>query len=134
MHDRQQFRGILTSIKRDRERPSETIRIDGVRKVPSGPDRDFARVGLVVEAAEGFDVVVTAPPPVAHGAHHARHMEWAIFGFLDVVMLDTPRPVRNIKVTIVESEADPIRSTAMTFRLAGRDAGRKFLERIRVSA
>ena len=51
-----------------------------------------------------------------------------IFGFLDVLMTSEPFPIRNVKVTIQDATFDPIRANQMAFRLAGRDAGRKFLE------
>jgi translation elongation factor EF-G len=93
---------------------------------------ESARVAFVVEPADDFEVVV-AVPTMSQVPEYERFIDWSIFGFLDVVMLAEPYPIRNVRVTIVEVEVDPVSSSMMAFRHAGRDAGRKFLEMRRSS-
>jgi hypothetical protein len=88
---------------------------------------EIARVELLVEPAEAFEVIV-AVSTIAPTSEHERFIEWAIFGFLDVVMVAEPYPIKSVKITVVDAEFDAVSSSMMAFRHAGRDAGRKFLE------
>lgn len=88
---------------------------------------EIARIQLLVEPSEAFEVIV-AVPTIAPSSEHERFMEWAIFGFLDVVMVADPYPIKSVKVTVVDAEFDAVSSSMMAFRHAGRDAGRRFLE------
>lgn len=87
---------------------------------------EVARIDLLVEPADLFEVVV-AVPKLAPTPEHERFIEWAIFGFLDVVMVAEPYPIKSVKLTIMDAEVDAVSSSMMAFRHAGRDAGRKFL-------
>ena len=106
---------------------AKAVRVDGVRRVHLGPRIEIARIDLLVEPADAFQVVV-AVPTVIPTPEHERFIEWAIFGFLDVVMLAEPYPIKRVRVTVVDAEVDAVSSSMMAFRHAGRDAGRKFLE------
>lgn len=106
---------------------TKAVRVDGVRKAHLGPRMEIARIGLLVEPAEAFEVVAGGPA-IAPTCEHERFIEWAIFGFLDVVMVAEPDPIRSVKITVVDAEVDAVSSSMMAFRHAGRDAGRRFLE------
>ena len=108
------------------------IRVEGVRKAHLGPRMDFAKVEFVVEPGEDLMVVFQVAGLEA-SREHLEFLEWAVYGFLDVVMLAGTYPMRKMKITVVGAEVDPIESSAMAFRLAGRDAGRGFLEEIRAA-
>ena len=75
--------------------------------------------------------MVVAVPNLDPSPEHRQFMEWAVFGFLDVVMLAEPLPLKNIKVTVTDADVDPVSSSMMALRRAGRDAGREMLEALR---
>src|SRR4051812_12879646 len=82
---------------------TKAVRVDGVRKAHLGPRMEIARIDLLVEPADAFAVVVTVPS-LAPRSENDRFMEWAIFGFLDVVMAAEPLPIKRVKITIVDAE------------------------------
>lgn len=106
---------------------SSTVHVEGIRKAHLGPRMEFGRVEFIIEPADGFDVSVEVAN-VDENTEYKWYIEWAIFGFLDVVMVGAPYPYKKLKLRVVGVEIDPIDSSQMAFRLAGRDAGRKFLE------
>ena len=107
-----------------------TVRVEGIREKHLGPRMDFARVEFEVEPADGFIVVVQVPG-IEGDAERQMFIDWAIFGFLDVVMVTDGYPVKSMKLTVVAAEFDAIDSSMRAFRLAGRDAGRALLEKLR---
>lgn len=109
---------------------NRTVQVEGIRKAHLGPRMDFAQVSFVVEPADAFNAVVQVPNIEAN-VEHQRFVEWAIYGFLDVVMMTEPYPTKNITLTVVGAEIDPVSSNMVAFRLAGREAGRKFIEELR---
>lgn len=116
--------GLLSS----RTEPlTKAVRVNGTRNVHLGPRMEIARITLLIEPAEAFEANV-ATPRMSAKPDQARFIEWAIFGFLDIVMVAEQYPIRSIKITVVDTEIDPVSSSMMAFRHAGRDAGRKFLE------
>ena len=116
--------GLLSSRS---GRLPKAVRVGGSRKAHLGPRMEFARIELLVEPAQAFEVVV-AVPTLAPTSEHEQFIEWAIFGFLDVVMLAEPYPIKSVKITVVDAEVDAASSSMMAFRHAGRDAGRQLLE------
>ncbi|CAN5394384.1 hypothetical protein BH09MYX1_BH09MYX1_60310 [soil metagenome] len=80
----------------------------------------------MVDPADEFSAVLEVPGRDATAEQQA-FLAWAIFGFLDVVMMTEPYPTKSIRVTVAAAEFDPVSSNMIAFRLAGRDAGRKFV-------
>jgi hypothetical protein len=97
----------------------------GVRDQHVGPRMDYAKIEVVVEPAESFDV--RFGPDVEASETNRLFLEAAIFGLLDILLVSGPYPLRNVSITIARCEIDPIDSSQMAFRHAGRDAGRKII-------
>ena len=102
------------------------IRVEGSRQAHLGPKLESARVEFVVEPAENFSTSIEV-----HGVspHESMFVRAAIIGFLDVVLL-AEQPIRNIRLRVVAMEVDPIDSSVMAFRRAGRDAGEHLLQAV----
>jgi hypothetical protein len=109
---------------------NEVVRVTGTRKAHLGPRLDFAQVTFAIAPASGFEVSIEVSNLDANRAHQA-FIESAVFGFLDVAMLAEPYPYKNVRLHVLSAEFDPVSSNAMAFRLAGRDAGQKFLDAVR---
>lgn len=107
---------------------ARSVHVEGVRIAHLGPRMESARVEFLLEPAQEFEVAVELPPL---GAEQAHFVESAIFGFLDVVLLAEPRPYKDMKLRVLGVDVDPVSSSLIAFRLAGRDAGRKFLDAVR---
>lgn len=105
---------------------SKVVRVDGVRDAHLGPRMEVARVSFLIEPAAVFEVVTA--DGVDLSPENERFLTSAIFGLLDVIMLADYCPIRDIKVTVVALVPDPVSSSQMAFRHAGRDAGRRFME------
>jgi hypothetical protein len=108
----------------------DPIRIDGVRDVHLGPRMEFAKFTAIVEPARAFEVSFQLPQSQLTSERQA-FLDQAILGLLDVLMTGTVYPLRNIRVRVIETEFDPINSSASAFRQAGRDAGRKLLDSLK---
>jgi hypothetical protein len=106
--------------------PVLAVRVEGIRKAHFGPRFEIARIELMIEPAEAFEVIVSMPELVP-SIESDQFIDWAIFGFLDVAMTTEPFPVKDMRITVVGIEIDPVSSSMMAFRHAGRDAGRRFL-------
>ena len=109
---------------------SRPIRVEGVRVAHLGPKLEVARIEFLVENADAFCVVV-AEPNIDPAAYAFRYIDYAVFGLLDVLLVAEDYPLRNIRVTVVSIGIDPVSSSMMAFRRAGRDAGRKVLQACR---
>ncbi len=85
-------------------------------------------MSFVVEPSDAFTVSVEVP----EGSSEVEaFVQAAVFGFLDVVLVADPVPVRNIRVRVVNIVVDPIDSSIVAFRRAGRAAGESFLHELR---
>ncbi len=109
---------------------ARSVHVEGVRQAHLGPRMESARVQLLLEPAQEFQVAVELPSLNA-SPEQAHFVESAIFGFLDVVLHAEPRPYKDMKLRVLGVEVDPVSSSLIAFRLAGRDAGRKFLDALR---
>lgn len=103
------------------------VRVEGIRKAHLGGYLQIGQVLFVIEPANGFEISIEIANLEAK-PEYKSFIESAIFGFLDVVMLAEPYPFKDLKVRVVGAEFDPVSSSVISFRLAGRDAGKKFLE------
>jgi hypothetical protein len=108
------------------------VHIVGLRKSHLGPRMDFGEVEFIAEPAGTFEVSLEVPN-VGEKPEWSQFIESAIFGFLDVVMLEETYPYKNFKLRVVGAKFNPVDSNSLAFRLAGRDAGKKFLAEIRAS-
>jgi len=97
------------------------VRVEGVRKQHVGPRLEYARIDVLAEPSEAFDVHF-APELDKSGTTH-MFLESAVLGLLDILMVAEPYPLRNVKLTITHCDIDPVASSQMAFRQAGRDAG-----------
>ena len=79
----------------------------------------------MAEPAERFEVVNEVQ--AQRGLEALRFPECAIFGVLDILMVSESAPVASVRLTLKDALWDPTDTTAMAFRQAGRDAGRKIL-------
>ena len=105
------------------------ITVVGERNQHLGPRWEIAKVQISVEPASKFEVIDAAPPD--EEARKAGYFDWAVFGLLDVLMVDESAPLKNIRVIVEKIEPHAIDSSQMAFRQAGRDAGRKIMESLR---
>lgn len=91
---------------------------------------DYARVQFLLEPAEDLDVVFQVAS-IEASREQQELMESAVYGFLDVVMMAEPHPVKKMRIVVIGADVDPVSSNIAAFRLAGRDAANKLLEEIR---
>lgn len=111
-------------------RLTRSIRVEGLRKAHLGPRMDYARVQFLLEPAEDLDVVFQVAS-IEASREQQELMESAVYGFLDVVMMAEPHPVKKMRIVVIGADVDPVSSNIAAFRLAGRDAANKLLEEIR---
>jgi hypothetical protein len=101
------------------------ITVVGERDQHLGPRWEFAKVTVMAEPAEKFEVVNEVQ---AHRELESlRFPEWAIFGVLDILMVSESAPVASVRLTLKEAIWNSTDTSAFAFRQAGRDAGRKIL-------
>jgi len=100
--------------------------VEGVRDKALGPRSDYALVIIRFEACNSFHVECDCENRSELEA--CGYFDSIVFGLLDVLMTASAYPVRNISLRIDRAEIDPIHSSQMAFRLAGRDAGRKIVD------
>lgn len=93
----------------------------------------FASVRVRVEPASKFELIDRSfkSEELEQNLQLIDFPNCAIFGMLDVFLISGSSPIRNIRVVIEDVGYDPIDSSSMAFREAGRDAARKITEEIR---
>lgn len=104
------------------------VRVSVVHDRHLGPTWERAGVVLEVAPSDAFDVELLP------GVGNAEEQEYATataLGFLDVAMVNTPFPLRDVRLRILQLIVDPVGSSHMAFREAGRQAARKVLEGLR---
>ena len=94
-----------------------------------GAMKQVAAVKVAIFPSEEFDVLNEAHMTAELRA--LKFPEYAIFGFLDVVMTDDFFGTGNIRIVVKEGHVHPIDSSPLAFREAGRAAGKKFLQLLR---
>jgi hypothetical protein len=103
-----------------------TFEVTGVRRKALGPRLDIAEVSLLVEPADHLEKRI-AIEGIALSPEQRDFLDWALLGFLDVVLTAGINPLRAVRVTVTNALFDPIHANVTAFQLAGRDAGRKLL-------
>ena len=104
------------------------IRVEGVRDQALGPRSDYAKIDILCEPAESFEVKFDLPN--LEEAQEYGYLDWAVMGILDVLMTEQTYPLRNVRVTFKGAEIHPIHANQMAFRHAGRAAARNLLKAI----
>ena len=105
---------------------SKVVRVDGVRDAHLGPRMEVARVSFLIEPAAVFEVVTA--DGVDLSPENERFLTSAILGLADADMAASDPWDRVMKLTLGALVVDPVSSSQMAFRHAGRDAGRRFME------
>jgi Elongation factor G, domain IV len=124
-HLRKWADGLLTA------RPwplSQRVTVVGERDAHLGPRLEFARVRISIEPAAQFEVVELTEP--SEELRMLGYPESVVLGVLDILMVALSAPVKGVRIVLEEAEYDPIDSSPLAFRQAGRDAGRKVVEAI----
>jgi hypothetical protein len=101
------------------------LTVEGLHQKHVGPSLQFGRVEMLAEPSTSFEVVVGRD--VDQSDETQLFLEASVFGLLDVLLVSETYPLHNVRLTITRLEIDPISSSQMAFRLAGRDAGRKIM-------
>lgn len=86
----------------------------------------FARFRALLEPAERFSVNLERLPDTP-SPFQQQYLQPAVEGFLDV-FLTMYRPLRDVRITFLSIEDDPINSSQFAFREAGRVAAREVLK------
>lgn len=120
--------------QRESMRLPAPITVVGERKkhFAAGSD-EFARVQLTVHPASHLEVEDVVPEQSELERLGVRWPESSVFGLLDVLMFADPAPLFKVRVVLEKVWYHTVGSTQNAFRNAGRDAGRKLLERIALS-
>jgi hypothetical protein len=107
-----------------------SISVTGLRDKHLGPRWEYANVDVLFEPAALFEV--RFGPDISHDDSDRAFLDAAIFGVLDILLVYGPDPLRNVRITLTRCEIDPVRSSQMAFRQAGRDAGRKVMAALQI--
>ncbi len=104
----------------------QSVTVVGERDAHLGPRLEFARVKISVEPANKLEVVDAAQ--TNEEMRNLGYPDSVVLGILDILMVALSAPVRAVRIVLEEVEYDPISSSPMAFRQAGRDAGRKVIK------
>ena len=120
----------INNLQTRRSAPlSNSGSVEGIRDEHLGPRCERAKITVAYEPSESFNVVCTASECAELEAN--GYLDFVIFGLLDVLMTTGVYPLRNIKINITKADIDPIHSSQMAFRWAGRKAADNLLADIR---
>jgi hypothetical protein len=121
---------IANLRQRTSVRLTQAITVVGHREKHFGPRSEFARVVMTTSPAEELDVVDNVP---CRKELEALGVAWpgsVVFGLLDVLMFAEFGSLYKIGITLDHAEYHEVDSSESAFREAGRDAGRKVIERV----
>jgi hypothetical protein len=102
--------------------------VTGVHQQHMGPRLEHAKIEVLAEPAASFEV--RFGPDVDDSDASRIFLEAAVFGLLDILLVSRTHPLRNVSITVTHCEIDPVDSSQMAFRQAGRDAGMKIINAI----
>ena len=122
LHDWFQDRLTTTSARMHR-----LVRVAATHDAHLGPT--WERAGLVVEVSPADKFTVELPGELADVDNRA-YARAAVLGFLDVAIVSTPLPLREVRVRVVELSVDPVASSELAFRKVGREVARKVIEEL----
>jgi hypothetical protein len=106
-----------------------SIAVSGEHNRHVGPKIDFASVTIVIASSEQFNFVNEVE--LTDELNLMKFPECAIFGFLDMVMVSDGIGIGRMRLTLKDAGYNPIESSALAFREAGRNADRKFIQILR---
>src|SRR5262245_53969028 len=121
---------IRDLFSRESLRLKKAVKVEGIRNQHLGPRWQYAKVQISVEPHSGFAVDIQINEKLLEELQKDNWVDWTILGLLDVLMTATPKPVRDIRVILIDAKYDEVNSSRMAFRHAGRDAGRKILDSV----
>ena len=96
--------------------------VTGVCDKPSDPPWK-AEASATLEPSERFEVIDQVAP--SDDLKSVKFPESFVFGLLDALVTCPGRPILKVKITLTRAVYDPIESTVLAFRVAGKDAGRQ---------
>lgn len=107
----------------------EGVRVEGTGKedVHTGPSWRYAKVAVFAEPAQEFSVSFDLPPTDVAALQADGWLDEVIFGVLDVLTTSESCPILGIALHITKADYDPISSSRIAFRMAGRRAARDML-------
>jgi hypothetical protein len=109
-----------------------SVSVTGRREKDWGGRSEFASVSLTIDPAEHFEVVDRVPCRSEIEALNVGWPQTVAFGLLDVLMTMESHPLYKVRVTLVDAAYHQTDSTEIALREAGKDAGRKLVERLGV--
>jgi len=99
----------------------------GLHDVHTGPGWQYARIEIEAEPAHAFCVSFEMDATLIAQLQKDYWLDEAVFGVLDMLATNSSSPVFGVRIRVVKAEQDPIRSSRIAFRLAGRAAGGQIL-------
>jgi hypothetical protein len=112
-----------------------SLTFDGAIEVMATHDRHFgprwehAEITVVITSAPEFAVALSDDLP--SDAEQQGYARAVALGFLDVVMVHSPRPIRDVRLDIRRLVVDPVDSSAMAFRKAGQLAAEQLIAKLK---
>jgi len=111
------------SVARKSIRVSKSHRVTGVRNEHCGGRWEFAEATVSIEPAG--ELAIEIPDVDPHGFAKA-----AAYGVIDEFLTGAASPLTAVKLIVGPIKSDPVDSSIVAFRHAGRDAGRKLLDEV----
>lgn len=112
-------------------RLDQRITVVGERNQHLGPRWEFARIQVSIEPSQRFEVVDAAE--ANDELRRLGYLDLAVFGLLDILMVAETAPLSAVRLTLEKVHHSPIDSSQIAFRQAGRDAGRKILDVLKLN-
>lgn len=110
----------------------KSVLAQGVRDRHTGPSWQFAMVELRAEPSDTFSVAFDIPDGQIEELRRNGYIDEIVFGAIDVLATSEPSPVLGIKLHVVSVGLDPVRSSAIAFRVASRKAAGELLNASKV--
>ncbi len=108
----------------------EKYTVKGINKRHLGGHCEYAVIEFIVEPF-GYLFVDLSKTYQSLSDEEKGFVDSGIYGFLDVVLVSFSNPIKNIHITLLNFDIHAVDSSAKSFRIAGRLAGQKLLEKLR---
>lgn len=106
----------------------DKLYVEGLFDKHLGPMMSYAKVNVLIEPADRF--LVEYDLGIDINDEITELLSYAIFGIIDIFLNLEPYPLKNVKVILEKYELDPINSSLMSFRNAGRNVGEQVKEKL----
>jgi len=116
-------------IKRKSIPLQKVIEAEGLRDTHLGPRWEFAKIKIQAEPSDNFVVHFNINDSKREKLDREGYLQAAIFGICDVLLVSNQAPLRDICITFLDAEEHEVDSSPNAFRMAGRDAARKLMEK-----